>query len=133
MIELFEDFRGAILLDDDDPSGVRLFSLVPVARIRKVQAAVRAEGQVVGTIELYALRVAYENLHLTVRRRLLDRRRTMYRRGPSPDVWSLCRIDSAVRAQHAGVGSAADKSVGALGVGLRIPAADFAGIAIRED
>jgi hypothetical protein len=133
VVELFEDFRDAVFLDYDNAARVRLLGLVPVAGIREIETAVRSKGQVVGAIEFDPVRLADQHLNFAVSRRLLDRGGTVDGRGPGADIGCLRRIDGAVRAEHARVGTAADEGIGRLRVGLRVPAADLAQIGVGED
>ena len=57
----------------------------------------------------------------------------MDRRDPGTDIGRLSRINGAVRAQHAGVGTAANECVGRLCVRLWIPATNLARIGVGED
>src|SRR5579863_74305 len=89
VIELFEDARSAVLLDDDDASGMRLRVGRPVAGIGEVEPAVRPEGEIVRSVELHAVRLGDEYLDLAGRVGLLNRRRTVLGRDPSANVRRL--------------------------------------------
>ena len=114
VVEFFQDLGDAVLFDHDDTAGMRLVGLVPVAGIGEIEPPVGPEGQVIRTVEFFAVSLGHQDLDLAVAQRLLDRRRAMLRGDPGPDSRRLRRVDGAVGAEHTSVGSAADEGIGAL-------------------